>query len=62
MSALSFVRNGFGFVRSSICKCCLSICFESCIIIVSDLVCDSVAASSWEWSSFSVELVSSDFN
>ena len=62
MSAFSFVRNGFGLVSSSSCKCCLSICLLSCIIMVSDLVRDSVAASSWEWSSFFVELVSSDFN
>ena len=62
MSAFSFDRKGFGLVMSSICRCCLSICFDNCIIIVSDLVRDSVAASSWEWSSFFVELVSSDFN
>ena len=31
--------------------------FCSCIIMVSDLVRDSVAVSCWEWSSFSVGLV-----
>ena len=46
MSAFSFDRKGFGLVMSSICRCCLSICFDNCIIIVSDLVRDSVAASS----------------
>ena len=53
MSAFSFVRNGFGLVSSSSCKCCLSICLLSCIIMVSDRVLASLASSSWDNNTFS---------